>query len=274
MKQFYSILLLLLVSTFTTAQNLEYSLNYITLNSGTNNYQVSLSVTPDFTQSAATLQNAFITFSVPTGLTIGNFVAASSPNPVPVGQFNVDSGLSGAIDGSTDVILLTIDSSLGGGSTSIDLVSGTAVELVRFDVQATTNPTSGAISLLTVGDAGYNSGIYPNYINFSFTDYIDDGFTNNLSNGTADTVNFAALGTFNTELNTVSIYPNPVKDVLNIQGLDTKLKEIEIYTLEGRKVVTQKINLNRVNTSKLSQGVYFLKLKSHTTSKTLKFVKK
>ena len=129
------------MTTFTTAQNLEYSLNYITLNSGTNNYQVSLSVTPDFTQSAATLQNAFITFSVPTGLTIGNFVAASSPTPVPVGQFNVDPALSGAIDGSTDVILLTIDSTLGGGATSIDLVSGTSSR-VSYDLMyiAATNP--------------------------------------------------------------------------------------------------------------------------------------
>ena len=99
-------------------------------------------------------------------------------------------------------------------------------------------------------------------------------FTNNLSNGTNDTINFASLSTFNTELNSVSIYPNPVKDVLNIQGLDTKLNEVAIYTIEGRKVLTQTANLDRINTSNLSQGVYFIKLKSSNAERTLKIIKK
>ena len=75
------------------------------------------------------------------------------------------------------------------------------------------------------------------------------------------------------EFQGIFLYPNPTQDVLNIQGLQAKLKEIEIYTLEGRKVLTQITSLDRVNTSKLSQGVYLLKLKhDDTSSKTLKFV--
>jgi hypothetical protein len=69
-----------------------------------------------------------------------------------------------------------------------------------------------------------------------------------------------ALGitTFN-ELS-LSIYPNPASNIINIKGLDTKSK-VRIYDAIGRKVLESKIdtNNNTVNVSELN-GIYLINI--------------
>lgn len=55
----------------------------------------------------------------------------------------------------------------------------------------------------------------------------------------------------------VSLYPNPVKDILNIDT-ETEIKSVEIYNLQGQKI---KIALSKqVNVSDLSSGVYMIRI--------------
>ena len=60
----------------------------------------------------------------------------------------------------------------------------------------------------------------------------------------------------------INVYPNPVKDVLNVQSTST-MKEIQIYNIVGQMVLNQNVNGNNVtlNTSDLKSGVYNLKVK-------------
>ncbi|GHV35404.1 hypothetical protein FACS1894178_4890 [Bacteroidia bacterium] len=64
----------------------------------------------------------------------------------------------------------------------------------------------------------------------------------------------------------ISIYPNPVKDVLTINGLN--VKNAEIYDIAG-KLVMNGINKNTIDVKNLNIGVYFLKV----GDKIAKFVK-
>jgi hypothetical protein len=69
-----------------------------------------------------------------------------------------------------------------------------------------------------------------------------------------------ALGTahFGYANNTISIYPNPVMDVLNVSA-SNKISKIEVYDLLGRKVAS-KNNASEVNVAALGKGAYIVKV--------------
>ena len=66
-----------------------------------------------------------------------------------------------------------------------------------------------------------------------------------------------------TPVTSVSVYPNPASDVVNITGLTPEVKRIDIYTASGALVHTISIvNKERVtfNRNNLAPGVYFLNI--------------
>jgi hypothetical protein len=62
----------------------------------------------------------------------------------------------------------------------------------------------------------------------------------------------------------VSIYPNPVKDVLNVSSSD--VTKIEIFNVTGKLVKSAQLNGSSVDVSELAKGVYIVKLIGSTTS--------
>lgn len=90
----------------------------------------------------------------------------------------------------------------------------------------------------------------------------------------------AVLGTSTFSiLETVSIYPNPTSDVLNIAiGNTVNLPEAySVYNNLGQvmaqKTISSASDLS-INTSNLSSGIYFIRIEKENAVKTLKFVKK
>lgn len=75
--------------------------------------------------------------------------------------------------------------------------------------------------------------------------------------------------------NSLNVYPNPVKDILNISD-NKEISNISIYDLSGKKVYTQKaINKQvKINLAHLSTGVYLVKANVNGEIKTFKIVKK
>ncbi|MFP3590942.1 T9SS type A sorting domain-containing protein [Chryseobacterium sp. SIMBA_038] len=72
----------------------------------------------------------------------------------------------------------------------------------------------------------------------------------------------------------IAIYPNPVTDVLNISMKVNKEEKVEVYNMEGRKVLETTINngKNTINVSHLQTGDYILNIKGIDLS--TKFIKK
>lgn len=69
--------------------------------------------------------------------------------------------------------------------------------------------------------------------------------------------------------NTYNIYPNPVKDILNVQTSGTA--ELILLNQSGKVLIRTTINgYGEVNTSKLSAGIYYLK--NNTTGETKKII--
>lgn len=76
--------------------------------------------------------------------------------------------------------------------------------------------------------------------------------------------------------NNITLYPNPVKDVLRIQGLNAKEKTtISIVDMQGRATIktTAPNETASINVKQLSAGTYLVKIEADKKITTLKFVK-
>jgi len=82
----------------------------------------------------------------------------------------------------------------------------------------------------------------------------------------------STLGIENNIITLQNIYPNPVKNTLFIKGIVNQ-ENYTIYSLLGEKILKGTLNRDNssVNVSKLTKGVYFLKLEN---SKSIKILKK
>lgn len=69
----------------------------------------------------------------------------------------------------------------------------------------------------------------------------------------------------------ITIYPNPVKDILNIEGVQFD-DVVSVYSIDGKIVFTG--NVSSINTEEYSNGVYQLVVEhSNGTKEVLKFIK-
>ncbi|GIR20991.1 MAG: hypothetical protein CM15mP36_01980 [Flavobacteriales bacterium] len=69
------------------------------------------------------------------------------------------------------------------------------------------------------------------------------------------------------------VYPNPVDgDFVTIQTPIDGLKEIQIYTVTGRKVMDTAIDGNTLDVSSFNSGFYMLKVTINGQSKISKLV--
>ncbi len=90
-----------------------------------------------------------------------------------------------------------------------------------------------------------------------------------------DNVVPAALGTadFGNTNNTISLYPNPAQEVLNITSSNS-ITKIEVYDMQGRNVASN-INASVVNVAALVKGAYIVKVVQENGSVVAKqFIKK
>lgn len=89
----------------------------------------------------------------------------------------------------------------------------------------------------------------------------------------AQNLTLSTLSTNEVSLNNsgIKIYPNPVKDILNIDGIK-KSENISIYSISGQLVKSEKANQGKINVQNLESGVYTLKMEGQ--SKGFKFIKK
>jgi len=76
--------------------------------------------------------------------------------------------------------------------------------------------------------------------------------------------------------NIITVYPNPVVDILNINlNSESENTIVNIYTTSGQLITQQEFNENNIsiNTQNLPEGVYILKINSDGNISTSKFVK-
>ena len=115
---------------------------------------------------------------------------------------------------------------------------------------------------LVVGDTFTNSAnIYFDFNPAIVTDSYTTTIVETLSNETFENNSFA-------------LYPNPAKDILNIEFKNqTEIKSVAIYNLIGQLVISVPNVTNSIDVSSLASGTYFVKINSEKGSANAKFVK-
>jgi hypothetical protein len=119
----------------------------------------------------------------------------------------------------------------------------------RNDVKINTTP----ISTTNTNDVISNWGTY----NYNVAAVYDEGES---ANSNTFTVEYY-IGVDELEALELSIYPNPASDKLYINSGD-KIREIEVYTLEGRLVISKQISAFefRLDVGSLRNGLYFIQI--------------
>ncbi len=128
-------------------------------------------------------------------------------------------------------------------------------------------------SLMEIDDLG--TGMYKNFENFHM---VNDsvGYAISLSSiykttngGGTPIIDVPVLyeyqsGVSENEFNVINVYPNPVKDELNIAGIETEIIDLIIYSIDGKLVYSQKNfeNKQSINVSFLLAGNYVVTIKT------------
>lgn len=75
-------------------------------------------------------------------------------------------------------------------------------------------------------------------------------------------------------LSKVIVYPNPIKNVLNL-SFDKEISNVSIFNLFGQEVLTKSINASEgtIDTSHFASGTYIVKVTSNSEISTLKIIK-
>ncbi len=83
---------------------------------------------------------------------------------------------------------------------------------------------------------------------------------------------YGTSGVKNMNVLSLNIYPNPVKNILNIESND-KIEKIELFTLTGVDVKKVCINNNKIDVSELRKGSYLIKVTTVQGFKSLQIFK-
>ena len=104
---------------------------------------------------------------------------------------------------------------------------------------------------------------------------IVDTITNPATNQTLNVTEGATLGLSENNKNQFALYPNPVKDVINIQLNEMQdIADAKIYDIHGRMVSNPKISDNKLYVQELTIGTYILILQDASGNKfSQKFIK-
>lgn len=81
------------------------------------------------------------------------------------------------------------------------------------------------------------------------------------------------LGIPENDLNRVSFYPNPVKDILHLDNLS--ISKATIYSLIGQEIEVKNFNVSssEIDMTKYAKGIYLIALESENQTQTIKVVK-
>lgn len=151
----------------------------------------------------------------------------------------------------------------------------TATTLVGVTITALETSSSATFQWFDCDDntniSGANGQTFTATENGNYAVIITDGACTD----TSDCVLIDDVSVTTNEFEGVSVYPNPVADVLNITNENGLLQSVEVVSTTGAVVYSSAVSSSNftVNTSKLNAGVYFVNVRTANSVKTFKVIK-
>lgn len=181
------------------------------------------------------------------------------------------------LDSSNNIISAVTYSNIGslGSITLPSNGTGLSFCIAKFNeegiVQWTKTGRTSSSSLSI--DSDQNSNVYTTLNFTTSTSNFDEQVLTNVTSGWSDgaiaKLSLESLATESFDQLELSIYPNPVNNILYVESKKTEKLILELFDITGRKI-NEYENPTSINVSELSNGVYFI----ITNFKTYKFIKK
>ncbi len=270
MKKIIStIYLTVLFALFSNIVNAQDGYTYTLQHNGGYSFTVQAVPNTSANNFATSVQSYGFTLIIPDGVTITATTSLGAAANVTF--FDGNNVSMPTIDGY--LITETLGSPMSLSAPS----AGTNSDVFTFTVNA--NPTSGELKVLENNSTLATT--VTSLKSFMQADMIDNGmaqFVNVVDPNAAavsgmSTFNFATLSVNDVQLteNQLEIYPNPASDMINIQT-NSNISNVAIYNISGKKVL--QANRTDINISRLSQGMYILKITSDNGAQiTKRFIK-
>lgn len=247
---------------------------------------------PTYNTSFEHLDFPFIGWSAIPNNTANSWFINNSTALAQDGDFEAVAITPAAADASERLFSRGINLTAGSNVTVdyfvMNFVSGTSALTASYDLTVGNAPTAAAQTTVITTETGLSNADYEAK-SFTFTPPTTGVYyfsIKHTSPANATTVTHALIVdnfTVSQELGTAeflnshfSVYPNPVKDVINISN-DTNalVSTVEMTDLNGRVVKRQTVNntSGQVSISELSTGMYMMKIATDQGSFTKKIVK-
>lgn len=203
---------------------------------------------------------------------LANSSAKTGTIPSKTTSFSIGSNFSERFDGDIDEVRIWNKALTATDITNtMNCEAMSQPELVTYYKfnQGHDNTSNTSITSLT-DSAGSNNG--------TLTNFTLSGNISNWKSGsvvsTGNTCTVLENESFNVSTN-FKIYPNPTKNIVNIDVLNLDNISVEVYDINGRQLFSQKLNntTNTVNIENLAAGVYMFKVISNQGTATNKVIK-
>jgi subtilisin-like proprotein convertase family protein len=193
------------------------------------------------------------------------------------------SSTSLVLDGNSDYVLTTTNMNASSASETEEQQVFTLVELAKKGVLKKEGSALVAGDTFTQADITAGKITFTNSEIVSFTDQFKVDVTNDakgwLPNQTI-MIQEGVLKTNEFSLNEISLWPNPVKGILNIKinNVNNEDMKISLFDLQGRQIiasvnkVTNTIFTNEIETKNISSGVYLLSIEQGNKKATKKII--
>ena len=142
-------------------------------------------------------------------------------------------------------------------NTTTSVTSTFSIPSTAFQTTGTCGVTMRVMMTQTLANSACGTFVYGE---------VEDYGVSLLPNGTLSTTE----NKMNKEIN---MYPNPVSDVLHIDGISSDIN-YEIYNAAGQRLGVGKMTDHTINVGHLIQGIYFIQLNEKEGSNRFKFIKK
>ncbi|MCD2260127.1 T9SS type A sorting domain-containing protein [Psychroserpens luteolus] len=174
-----------------------------------------------------------------------------------------------------DLFLITADTA---GATFNAHSNFVVIPLVTLTVNG--SPTSGEIRILSnSSDLASHPAINGSLDAFLQVDITDDSIVNfsnefdTLTGIEAYSFDTLSVETVTEDLN-ISLYPNPARNEIKIITNDIVIDQVEIYNVNGQRIMLIENQFEKVDISQLRSALYFVKLRSMEGNyKTIKLLK-
>ena len=268
MKKEYIIIAFLISVLSLSAQKLDYSLNYIGVNSGTGNHEIALVATPDFTEVNGNSADMGAVISISGG---GYLLPANKGfvNDYTITATEWDASYLTGPSATSGRYVYQLLRTPGVINVFFDAASSTPIIMAVFQIAG--NPTSGDIVLVNNNDAILSGIPNENYLNINYATGTSGSTVDVYGVINTAPISFSVLSTSNVVLEDFEVYPNPTKGNLHIDS-NEPITKVEVFNYIGQKVLesTQK----SIDTSSLSNGIYLLKVYTNSSKVGVKrFIK-